>query len=98
MNFKCKMSEKMKLTLHQQECIGNSKFDGQILFTRTFEEQFSDKTTEIIMASMTLILSRVKENIADYLQVLTVQTGADIIQFWVIDDGSCVTFLLPEDY
>lgn len=98
MNFKCKMSEKMKLTLHQQECIGNSKFDGQILFTRTFEEQFSDKTTDIIIASMALILSRVKENIADYLQVLTVQTSTDIIKFWAIDDGSCVVFLLPEDY
>lgn len=98
MNFKCKMSEKIKLTLHQQECIGNSKFDGQILFTRTFEEQFSDKTTEIIVASMALILSRVKENVADYLQVLTVQTSTDIIKFWVIDDGLCVTFLLPEDY
>ena len=88
----------MQLTLHQQECEGNCKFDGQILFTKGFEAQFSDKTTDIIIASMALILSRVKENIADYLQVLTVQTSTDIIKFWAIDAGSCVVFLLPEDY
>ena len=88
----------MEITLKEQECIGNSKFDGQILYTKTFETVFGDNTIEIIMASMTLILSRVKENIADYLQVLTVQTSTDIIKFWAIDDGSCVVFLLPEDY
>lgn len=88
----------MKLTLHKQECVGNYKFDGQILYTKSFETVFGDKTTDIIIASMALILSRVKENIADYLQVLTTQISTDIIKFWVIDDGLCVTFLLPEDY
>ena len=88
----------MQLVLHKQECIGNCKFDGQILFTKGFETQFSDKTTDIIIASMALILSRVRENVADYLQVLTAQTSTAIIEFWAIDDGSCVTFLLPEDY
>lgn len=98
MNFKQNRREKMQLTLHQQECEGNYKFDGQILYTKSFETVFGDNTIEIIMASMTLILSRVKENIADYLQVLTVQTSTDIIKFWAIDDGLCVTFLLPEYY
>ena len=88
----------MQLTLHQQECEGNYKFDGQILYTKSFETVFGDKTTDIIIASMALILSRVKENIADYLQVLTVQSATDIIKIWAIDDGPCVTFLLPEDY
>ena len=88
----------MEITLKEQECEGNCKFDGQILYTKSFETVFGDKTTDIIIASMALILSRVKENIADYLQVLTVQTSTDIIKFWVIDYGLCITFLLPEDY
>ncbi len=88
----------MKITLKEQECIGNSSFSGQIVYTRAFGETFQDKITEIIVASMSLIFDLVGKNIADYLQVLTVETKTDNIKFWVIDDGSCVTFLLPEDY
>ncbi len=88
----------MRITLQEQECQGNSLFSGAIVYTKTFGEVFRDKTTEIILASMSLIFDRVSKNIADYLQVLTVETSTDNIRFWVIDDGSCVTFLLPEDY
>lgn len=88
----------MKITLKEQEFIGNSTFSGQIVYTKTFGEIFQEKTTEVILASMSLIFRRVSKNIADYLQVLTAETNTDTIKFWVIDDGSCVTFLLPEDY
>lgn len=88
----------MKITLQPQECNGNCRFCGQIVYTKAFGEVFQDKTTEIILASMSLIFDLVSKNIADYLQILTVEADADIIRFWVIDDGSCVTFLLPEDY
>ena len=88
----------MKISLKEQECIGNSSFSGQIVYTRAFGETFQGKTTEIIFASMSLIFDLVSKNMADYLQVLTVETSTDNIKFWVIDNGSCVTFLLPEDY
>ena len=88
----------MKITLKEQECKCSSKFSGQIVYTKTFGETFQEKTIEIIIASMSLIFSLVRKNIADYLQVLTVEINEDTIKFWVIDDGSYVTFLLPEDY
>lgn len=88
----------MKITIKEQECIGNSKFSGQIVYTKAFEETFQNKTADVILVSMSLIFERVRKNIADYLQVLTAKTNTDTIKFWVIDDGSCVTFLLPQDY
>jgi len=86
----------MKITLQPQECKGNCRFNGQIVYTKAFGETFQDKTTEVIIASMSLIFDLVRKDEADYLQVLTVETITDKIKFWVIDDGSCVTFLLPE--
>lgn len=88
----------MKISLQPQECIGDSKFIGQIVCTKAFEDTFRDKTADVILVSMSLIFERVRKNIADYLQVLTAKTNTDTIKFWVIDDGSCVTFLLPQDY
>ena len=88
----------MKIILQPQEVCGNCRFSGAIVFTKAFGEAFQDKTTEVILASMSLIFDLVSKNIADYLQVLTVEANTDKIKFWVIDDGSCVTFLLPEDY
>ena len=88
----------MKITLQPQECNGNCRFCGQIVYTKAFGEVFQDKTIEVIIVSMSLIFELVINNMADYLQVLTVETNTDKINFWVIDDGSCVTFLLPEDY
>lgn len=88
----------MKITLQPQECNGNCRFCGQIVYTKAFGEVFQDKTIEVIIASMSLIFSLVRKNIADYLQVLTVEINEDTIKFWVIDDGPYVTFLLPEDY
>ena len=88
----------MKITIKEQECIGNSKFSGQIFCTKAFEETFQDKTADVILASMSLIFERVRKNIADYLQMFTVETNTGTIKFWVIDDGSYITFLLPSDY
>lgn len=98
MNSNQERGLQMEITLKGQECEGNYKFNGQIMYTKALGETFQDKTTEVIIASMSLIFNLVSKNIADYLQALTVETGADNIRFWVIDDGSCVTFLLPEDY
>ena len=88
----------MKITLKEQECNGSSTFSGKIVYTKSFGETFQEKVTEVILVSMSLIFDLVSKNIADYLQVLTIETNTDNIKFWVIDDGSGVTFLLPEDY
>lgn len=88
----------MKITLQPLECNGNCRFCGQIVYTKAFGKVFQDKTIEVIIASMSLIFDLVRKNIADYLQVLTIETNTDNIKFWVMDDGSGVTFLLPEDY
>jgi len=88
----------MKITLKEQECNGSSTFSGQIVYTKAFGETFHDKTTEIILASMSLIFDLVSKNIADYLQVLTVEVNRSTTKFWVIDDGKYVTFMFPENY
>ena len=97
MNIKWEGAIQMKITLKEQECIGNSSFSGQIVYTRAFRETFREKTTEIILASMGLILNRVNTIGADYLQVLTAETDNGEIKFWVISD-EITTFLLPSDY
>lgn len=71
----------MKITLKPQECNGNCRFCGQIVYTKAFGEVFQDKTIEVIIASMSLIFSLVRKNIADYLQVLTVEINEDTIKF-----------------
>lgn len=88
----------MKIILQPQEVNGNCTFSGQIVYTKAFGEVFQDKTTEVILASMSLIFERVRKNIADYLQVFTVETNTGTIKFWVIDNGSYITYLLPSDY
>lgn len=88
----------MKITLQPQECNGNCRFCGQIVYTKAFYEIFQDKTIEVIIASMSLIFDLVSKNIADYLQVFTVETNTGTIKFWVIDNGSYITYLLPSDY
>ncbi len=88
----------MKIILQPQEVCGNCSFSGEIFYTKAFGEVFQDKTTEVILASMSLIFERVRKNIADYLQVFTVETDTGTIKFWVIDDDSYITFLLPSDF
>lgn len=88
----------MEITIQPQEVNGNCTFSGQIVYTKAFGEVFKEQTTKIILVSMSLIFERVRRNIADYLQVFTVETDTGIIKFWVIDDNDHITFLLPSDY
>ena len=88
----------MKITIQPQEVCGNCSFSGAIMYTKAFGEVFKEQTTKVTLASMSLIFERVRKGIADYLQVFTVETDTGTIKFWVIDDGSYITFLLPSDY
>ena len=88
----------MKITIQPQEVNGNCTFSGEIVYTKAFGEVFKEQTTKVILASMSLIFERVRKNIADYLQVFTVETNTGTIKFWVIDDNDHITFLLPSDF
>lgn len=84
------------MTLKPQECSGNYKFSGRVVMTSSFVMEFGDLAGEIaINALMKVIAERVHSSEgADYLQVLSYEG----ITFWIIDDVSVVTVLLPEDY
>lgn len=56
----------MKITLQPQECNGNCRFCGQMVYTKAFGETFQNRTTDVIIASMSLIFDLVGKNVADY--------------------------------
>ena len=85
----------MKITLQPQECSGQYLFDGKIVFTRNFGNVFQEKTTEVILASMSIILELVRKNRADYFQVLEVETDTFKGNIWIIDNVDYVTALMP---
>ncbi len=84
------------LTLKPQEYGGNYKFSSQVVMTSSFVMEFGNLAEKIaINALIKVIAERVKSSEgADYLQVLSYGGTT----FWVIDDVSVVTVLLPEDY
>ena len=88
----------MKITLHEQECIGNYQFDGQIFYTKGMESKFRENIFLLIFYTMGKIRKLVKDNIADYFQVATVECEGIKTRFYIIDDIDHITFLLPEEY
>jgi len=81
--------------LFPQEESTKATFAGQIVLTRGFIEKFSPNEFEVAIQALVKIGHRVasKEG-ADYLQAAAFNGE----NFWVIDDGSVVTYLLPEEY
>ena len=84
----------MDLILKKQEVKGNYQFNGQIFMTKGFQVQFGEKATSIVFEAMELIRKRITKEGADYLQVFM----CDNVRFWVIDDITHISFLLPEEY
>ncbi|WP_313558831.1 hypothetical protein [Ruminiclostridium cellobioparum] len=84
------------LILKPQESGGGYKFNGQVVMTKSFVMEFGDLAEEIaINALIKVIIKRANSpEGADYLQVLSYEGTI----FWIIDDVSVVTILLPEDY
>ncbi|MCR3922830.1 MAG: hypothetical protein NUK65_10005 [Firmicutes bacterium] len=79
-----------------QEESTKATFTGQLVMARGFIEKFSPNESQVaIQALVKIIGQRVEsEEGADYFQA-AVFNGE---KFWVIDDGSMVTYLLPEEY
>ncbi|TJX12985.1 hypothetical protein E9840_11185 [Tissierella creatinini] len=85
----------LDIKLDEQECPSGAKFNNQIVITQGFLETFKNAHLLAVNTIMKILDERVNsETGADYLQV----AHFDNTKFWVIDDGSYVTFLLPEEY
>lgn len=88
----------MKVKLHKQEMEGQSKFNGQIVYTRGISTAFGDCVFELVFKSIALLAQLISQNKADYFQVFTAEHDGKLIKYWVIDGIDAVTFLLPEEY
>lgn len=77
-----------------QENVGESMFMGQIVMTSNFQNIFGGKAFYIVLESLAKIRALILDGGADFFQVL----NYDGKKYWVIDDVSVITFLMPEDY
>lgn len=84
------------LKLLPQECGGSSTFSSQPYMTRGFLNAFQSDAATIAVHSLELIRSTHLDGPAgaDYLQVLEYES----VRFWIIDDITHITCLLPEEY
>ena len=86
----------MRVQLLPQESPCNARFDSPVYMTCGFQTEFGDLAPVIVQNTLHKIRNeRVQSEAgADYLQVC----NAGIIRYWVIDDESHITFLLPSEY
>lgn len=89
------MYQESNIKLLPQEQIGSSSFNGQLVMTIGFREAFGDIAPVVAIRTLLMILQeRVMKTGADYLQVCQYKGTT----FWVIDDITHITYLLPEEY
>lgn len=86
----------LDITLKEQEMPCGAMFNNEMVMTCGFEELFGPSYILVALSTLKKIKKErvMTEEGADYLQV----AYYDSKKFWVIDDGCCVTFLLPEEY
>ena len=84
------------LKILPQECGGSSIFSSQPYMTRGFLNAFQSDAATIAVHSLELIRSTYLDDPegADYLQIFVYGS----VRFWIIDDSSHITFLLPSEY
>ena len=83
------------------ETFGVSGKDGNKpqVITRGFQCAFGEAARDIAHRLLVLLKLEVLENgPIDYFQIFSISANAVTEKVWVIDDGSSVTVLLPEDY
>ena len=80
----------------QEEGVPKENFARDVAATKVIVEAFGSLTEAVVFATLEKIINeRVNsESGADYIQIVTIGE----VSFWVIDDGSVVTFLFPEEY
>ena len=86
----------LDVILRPQEEPSNAKFNNPVIMTRGFNATFEPSSILLATTTLTKIIQDRVNSVegADYLQVAMF----DNIKFWIIDDGSYVTFLLPSEY
>lgn len=84
----------MKVILKDQECTGNYKFEATAYMTRGFQSEFGESSVLVVAKTLALIKERALSIGADYLQV----AFCNGTKFWIIDDVTHITFLLPSEY
>lgn len=83
------------IILLPQEKPANATFDNPVLMTRGFQIKFNDPDLLVINTLNKITDEQVhSKKGADYLQ----RAIYNNIPFWIIDDGTYVTFLLPTEY
>ena len=81
-----------QIRLRPQEHQGTCRFSSRLVATAAAHEKFGPET---VVQALALVKAKAQERDGlDYLQVLEVDGQA----LWLIDDGTVVTALLPEDY
>jgi len=81
-------------------------FSGNVVvtsnFARIFGEDGENNMFWVILETLTKIHKMVLTETVDYFQVGIYEHSYDSsvksMKFWIIDDESVVTFLMPEDY
>lgn len=86
----------MNITLLPQEHPCNARFDSPFYLTKGFKSEFGDLAPVIAITALFKILTERVQNEtgADYLQVIEYNKK----RFWVMDNGSYISFLLPNEY
>lgn len=86
----------LDITLMEQEEPTNAQFSNPLVMTKGFDESFQPISPMVALSTLEKIHDERVNSLkgADYLQVCYFRNK----KFWVIDDGSFVTFLLPEEY
>lgn len=86
----------MNIQLMPQESPCNARFDSPVYMTCGFQQEFSDLAPVIVENTLHKIRNeRVEsETGADYLQIAYYNKT----KFWIIDNSSYITFLLPSEY
>ena len=84
------------LTLKPQEQEGTYQFNSQLFATNGFISEFGEEAHMLAFVAVNRIIN----------EIVKVQSGADYLQvfeyngrrFWIIDDVSHITVLLPSEY
>lgn len=85
----------LDILLKEQKMPCGAQFNNEMVMTRGFEEEFEPISILVALSALKKIKERVKsEQGVNHLQVAFFKGK----RFWVIDDGTYTTFLLPSEY
>lgn len=86
-----------------EQNVPTATFNRPTVMTRNFCDTMGGEMLATMLAAQSLkmiLKDKLKNSGTDYLRVIEMvdEKGDVYNKFWAIDDGSYVTFLMPEDY